>query len=141
MRVIIGHEYATQVIPLIDAARQSIDIIVYDWRWYHRQPRHSVQRFNMAIARAARRGVKVRAVVNSPDILRELKSIGVEARRVRHKKLLHVKYLAIDKKLAVIGSHNYTQSGFNTNFEMSVIVKLPPGGGRCVEFFENVWGL
>ncbi len=56
METIIGKEFPQKVIPLIEQAKTSIDIVVFDWRWYPQDPGASVQLFNQAIVRAVRRG-------------------------------------------------------------------------------------
>ena len=68
MDTIIGKEFPDKVIPLIDNAKYTIDIVVFDWRWYPQDPGASVQLFNQSIVRSVRRGVKVRAIANRNQI-------------------------------------------------------------------------
>lgn len=140
MQPIIGKEFPKKVIPLIDAAKRSIDIIVFDWRWYANDPGASVQLFNQAIVRAAKRGVRVRAVVNSDVILSTLLSVGILAKRVNIKNLLHVKLMIIDDEVVILGSHNYTQSAFNVNLELSVILAEVGPQIEFVNFFQSIYG-
>lgn len=117
---IIAGDFCKKVIPLIDVAKQNIDVCVFDWRWYENDPGSPVQLFNQSIVRAIRRGVSVRAVVNSDSIANVLRSVGVNVKKCISKHLLHSKFLIIDNSVLITGSHNYTQSAFTSNFEFSV---------------------
>lgn len=139
METIIGSQFPKKVIPLIEEAKKIIEIIVFDWRWYPQDPGASVQLFNQAIVRAVRRGVKVRAIVNNDEIMRVLKEVGCEAKRLKTSSLVHCKFLLIDDKIAVIGSHNYTQSAFQMNLEVSVISDDSNNILELKNYFQNLW--
>ena len=139
MEAIIGKEFPEKVIPLIDSAKHSIDIVVFDWRWYPQDPGNSVQLFNQAIVRASRRGVKVRVIANNDEIVRVLKSVGIEAKKFITQKLIHCKLMIIDDEIAIVGSHNYTQSAFEMNYELSIIIKGRDEIQRIIQFFNNIF--
>jgi phosphatidylserine/phosphatidylglycerophosphate/cardiolipin synthase-like enzyme len=141
MLSIIGSEYAKKVIPLIDQAKKNVDIVVYDWRWYQDDPAHAVQQFNAALVRAKQRGVLVRAVINSPELLPLLTKIGIGARCTRDKRTLHAKFLIIDGQTLVIGSHNFTKNAFGSNVEVSIAVEIPDKVTRLAELFENLYNI
>jgi phosphatidylserine/phosphatidylglycerophosphate/cardiolipin synthase-like enzyme len=139
METIIGKEFPKKVIPLIEAAKTSIDIVVFDWRWYPQDPGASVQLFNQAIVRAVRRGVKVRVIANNDEIVNVLKQVGCDAKRLLTAKLVHPKMMIIDNEIAVTGSHNYTQSAFQMNYEISMILQGREEIERLMEFFNNLF--
>lgn len=139
MLPLIGKEYPEKVIPLIDGAKKNIDIIVYDWRWYPGNPAFNVQQFNMSLIRASKRGVFVRAIVNDALLLPILNEHGIKARVVRNKRTLHSKFLLIDGRTLVIGSHNFTKNAFNFNLEISVIVEVPEDITRLAALYENLY--
>lgn len=136
---LIGKDYPIKVIPFIEKAKKNIDIIVYDWRWYANNPAFNVQQFNIALSNAVKRGVLVRAVVNSNDILPFLESAGIKARKTRNRRTLHAKFLCIDNETLIIGSHNFTKNAFNFNLEISVLVEIPDNITRFAEMFENLY--
>jgi len=138
---IISKDYPRIVIPLIESALYSIDIVVFDWRFYKNDPANSVSLFNTAIAQAVRRGVRVRCLVQNLDVVNNLKAIGCEARQLQSKRILHTKLLIVDKKRVVIGSHNYTQHAFTSNHEASIFVVLSDEKNGLVEYFDNLYGL
>lgn len=136
VQVIIGREYPQVVTPLIEEAQHSIEILVFDWRWYATEPNSSVQKFNTSILQASTRGVKVRALVNNnimPTIL-QLEKLSVK--RVGTKNLMHVKMIIIDQKIMVIGSHNFSKRAFEINHEVSLLVDDENEINRCRKYFE-----
>lgn len=141
MQSIIGKNYPRQVIPLIDSAKNSIKIVVYDWRWYSSEPANPCQLFNSAIVRAGKRGVQVRACVNSNEIRSPLLDNGIDARIPVSKNLMHTKMIIIDDSLLIIGSHNFSQSAFTLNFETSLIIENDSEISKFVEFFNSLWSL
>src|SRR5574337_75524 len=93
---IIAQQFPQVVIPLVESAEESIDIIVFDWRRYPTITGSSVSKFNNAICAAAKRGVAVRCLVNNDGIKNWLEAEGCEARRLHSQKLLHTKMLLVD---------------------------------------------
>jgi len=138
---IISQDFVKVVVPLVNSAVNSIDIIVYDWRFYNRIQDNPVSHFNDSINEAVTRGVKVRCIVQNPSVVGRLKDMGCEARRLNTKRILHTKLLIIDKNRVVLGSHNYTQSGFASNYEASIFVILASKKNALVQYFDNLWGL
>lgn len=138
---IISKDFPKVVIPLLDSALYSIDIIVFDWRFYRNDPSNPVSLFNTAIARAVRRGVAVRCLVQNDGVVENLKTLGCDARKLNSKRILHTKLLIVDKKRVIIGSHNYTQNAFSSNHEASIFVVLSEEKNALVEYFNNLFGL
>jgi phosphatidylserine/phosphatidylglycerophosphate/cardiolipin synthase-like enzyme len=121
--------------------KDHIEIIIFDWRFYPSPTGTSVDNFNYSLFAAAKRGVKIRAIVNNDSILAQLKKNGAKAKRVYSKKLIHAKMMLIDGKILIIGSHNYTQSAFTMNLEISIIVELENEDNEIIKFFDHVWGI
>jgi phosphatidylserine/phosphatidylglycerophosphate/cardiolipin synthase-like enzyme len=139
--VISGREYPAKVIPLIEKAVSSIDIVVFDWRWYPQDPGAVCQLFNQSIIRAARRKVKIRVIANNDQIVEVLRREGCEAKRLKTTKLVHCKLMVIDNQIIITGSHNYTQSAFQMNLELSVVASDCFPVDRFLAFFNNLWCL
>lgn len=139
MESIIGSEFPKKVIPLIDNARISIDIVVYDWRWYAQDIGAPVQLFNQSIVRAVRRGVVVRAVLNNNQVMAILSGVGVRCKKLDTSRLVHAKIMIIDNDIVITGSHNYTQNAFQTNYELSTILRSPETIGEYTGFFTTLF--
>ena len=138
---IISKDFPKYVIPLIESALFSIDIIVFDWRFYNNDPANPVSQFNQAIARACRRNVNVRCLVQNEGVVEKLTALGCWAKKLNSKRILHTKLLIIDKKRVIMGSHNYTQNAFSSNHEASIFVVLKDEKNALVEYFNNLFGL
>lgn len=141
IKVINGKEYPAMVIPLINDAKKSIDIVVFDWRWYPQDIGAVCQLFNQSILRASKRGVKVRAIANNDQIINILKNEGCLAKRLLTTKLVHCKLMIIDDEMVITGSHNYSQSAFQMNLELSVIISNTESLGDFLSFFNSLWGV
>lgn len=139
IETIIGNAFPKIVIPQIDEAKTSIKIVVFDWRWYPNDSGNPCQLFNQSIVRAVARGVRVRVVTNNFDIVATLKGIGAEAKKLITKKLVHAKLMIIDDDIVVIGSHNYTQSAFTMNFEISVMYTDVESVKGFNDFFNTLY--
>lgn len=140
IEAIIGKEFPEKVIPLIDEAKRSIRIVVFDWRWYPDDPANPVQLFNQALVRAVRRGVDIKVITNTDGILKTLSSLKIQTKKWISKNVLHGKMMIIDDEILVIGSHNYTMYAFTMNQEVSVIIREAGSLDRFNQFFINLYG-
>lgn len=138
---IISKDFPTVVIPLIDSALHSIDVVVFDWRFYKHDIASPVSLFNQAIARACSRGVRVRCLVQDDGTVDRLRELGCDARKLSTKKILHTKLLIIDNVRIILGSHNYTQHAFTSNHEASIFVICKDIYNGFVGYFNNLYGL
>lgn len=139
--LIIGDKFLRKVIPHINSARESIDIIVFYWTFSIGDLEDPVTRLILALQEAVKRGVTVRILCNSFATGDRLTSCGFRVRHLYTSKLMHPKVMILDNEKAVIGSHNYTTSGFTQNMEVSVIVPLKDDKNVLTTFFNNLWGI
>jgi cardiolipin synthase len=137
---IITSRFVEMVKPLIDEAKYSIAICVFDWRWYPSEPASLAQKFNLSILEAVARGVDVRVICNSQYVADVLKEKGAKTKKFVSGHLLHTKLMLIDEKITITGSHNYTQSAFSANYEVSVILDDAESCQQFGQFFKNIWG-
>jgi len=136
VQVIIGREYPKVLTPIIEQAQHSIEILVFDWRWYTNEPNSEIQKFNSAILQANKRGVKVRALVNNNFVPTALQRENISVKRVGTKSMMHVKMIIIDQKTLVIGSHNFSKNAFQFNHEVSLLVQDNETIKRCLNYFN-----
>lgn len=139
IKTIIGSNFPKEVKPLIENAKKTIDVIVFDWRWYSNDPSNPVQLFNQCFVRAVRRGVCVRVLLNSSAILPILDDVGIKAKCPNIEGLVHSKMILIDGKDLVIGSHNFTQHAFTSNLEISTYMPDYPDVDKLLELFNNLY--
>ena len=137
--IIISREFPKKVIPLIKNATKSIDIIVFDWGWYPDEIGEQIQIFNNVIFNKNRKGVKVRALVQKNLIKIILNKCGIDAKVLHSAKLLHIKLMIIDEKIAILGSHNYTKNAFNVNYEVSIMIHDEKSIFELQRYFNNLF--
>lgn len=140
-QIILGNKFLKKVIPQIEQAQKSIDIIVFFWSFSEHDINDPVSRLVLALQKAQARGVKVRVCVNSEAVLAKLSNMGFNVRHIYVSKLMHPKVMIIDNITAIIGSHNYTMSGLSLNLEVSCIVKLDGDNNELLTFFSSLWGV
>ena len=146
----IASQYPKAVVPLIDAAALSIDILMYLWKWYGHESAGGVQKLNLALVAAARRGVKVRALLNQETMGHPITKIngrtanllqryGVEVKFAPHGQVTHVKTMIIDDRILILGSHNYSKAAFSRNQEASIIVEGAEEIKPYCSYFQGLW--
>jgi phosphatidylserine/phosphatidylglycerophosphate/cardiolipin synthase-like enzyme len=138
-QILLGKEYADFLLTAIDGATRSIDILMFDWRWYPLDPSSPVQLINQALARARKRGVKIRVLVDSGYSLKYFKELQIEVRHYERAGLLHAKNILIDGELVVLGSHNMTMNALTQNVEISVAIIDPASILVLTNYFNSLW--
>ena len=139
-QTIIGREFPKKVTPLIKEAKNTIDIIVYDWRWYPNEIGSAIQIFNYEIVRAIQRGVKIKVLINNNIIEATLKKAGAEIKQLKSEKTVHSKMMIIDDAMAILGSHNYTKNAFELNHETSIIIDDIEAVENFKKYFADLFG-
>lgn len=139
MHTVFAENFIDHVIPLINDAKESVKIAVYDWRWYPDDIGNPVSLFNQSLVRARNRAVDIRAVVNSDVIARALREVKIDVKKYQKKELMHVKLILIDDKILVTGSHNLTVPGLSRNHELSTISDDTEACRFAAQLFSNLW--
>lgn len=105
-----------------------------------------------ALEAAAGRGVTVRVLLDQDDggepygtafinrpLVQRLGAAGVAVKVDDPLALLHSKVLVVDDLTAIVGSHNWTRSGFAHTHEVSVMVDAPATATFYRERFDALW--
>lgn len=131
---------ASAFVAAIDAAKSGIDVEMYVIT------DHSVQD---ALAAAARRGVKVRVILDrhplglgSDALLARqfLAAAGVAVRWAPDRFVFdHAKTMVVDNRLAFLGSANYTYDGLHKNREYDIQTRNPAVVGALAQVFHDDW--
>jgi phosphatidylserine/phosphatidylglycerophosphate/cardiolipin synthase-like enzyme len=146
----IGKEYPEKVVPLLQNASQTIDVLMYEWKWYTHEQAGGVEKFNLAFQAAARRGIKVRVILNIESMGHALTKInmrteqflklaGIQVKFGQIGTATHAKMIIIDKKNLVLGSHNISKGSFSKNQECSIIVSGGEAIRSYLDYFELLW--
>jgi phosphatidylserine/phosphatidylglycerophosphate/cardiolipin synthase-like enzyme len=151
---------AIDVLPgLIAEADSSIDLAQFYLLYYEPDSRGAIL-FSLydALIAAARRGVTVRVLLDSTileqnrgrlysrmrDSLSRVPGIAVRASDLRplsrtRECQMHAKYLVIDSRVSVIGSHNWSYSAFCDNRELSLLIRDTAIARDLTLVFETDW--
>jgi len=98
-----------------------------------------------ALVRAAERGVAVRVLLDPEQpqnrvALQQLAGGGVVARFYRSGgELLHAKAMVVDGHVLVIGSANWSRSGFTRNHELDAVLDSPALAQAALRRMETDW--
>ena len=79
--------------------------------------------------------------MQNKSVVSRLQAMGCKARFLESHRVLHTKLLIIDSVRVVLGSHNYTESAFSSNYEASIFVRLKDRENTLVQYFNNLFGL
>jgi phosphatidylserine/phosphatidylglycerophosphate/cardiolipin synthase-like enzyme len=139
------------IIPLIEKATISIDILAYNWSFKEWERGNAITGFTQAIMKAKKRGVIVRAVLNAESrthyitrtnsrTIQKISSVGVQAKLTPTQPITHSKLIIIDHQLSVLGSHNLTARSVTSNDETSVIIDSTETAAIFTNYFNQING-
>lgn len=147
---VIATEYCDKVLPFLQAARTSIDIVMYEWKWYSHAGYSNIQRVALGVAAAARRGVKVRVILDiehsshpitkiNTRTAKFLRQAGVQVKFAFTSQITHAKMFVIDSSVLILGSHNLTKGALARNQEASIILAGFPEVENYQKWFDSLW--
>lgn len=138
-QVLTSENYAKALIRVIDNAKKTIDIMMFDWKWYKGDFSCDVSLINQAIMRAHRRGVRVRIISNNLDVRGYFATVDVEVRPHNVHGVFHAKLWIFDDFQFVIGSHNMTMGAMSRNFEVSLLQANEDIAKSYTNLFNSIW--
>jgi len=123
--------------PLVQSARESIDIAVFFLTHKH---------LAQDLIDAKARGVKVRVIIDATaakngytkhEILR---AAGIPVKVEDWGGKMHAKSAVVDGEYIITGSMNWTSAGENGNDENTIIVRSKTHAAQYAKWFEQLWG-
>ena len=146
----IATDYPKVVVPLLTAASHKIDVLMYEWKWYTHENAGGVERFNLSIQAASRRGVKVRVLLNIESMGHALTKInsrteqylrmaGCDVKFGQIGVATHAKMIIIDDRLLILGSHNISKGSFSRNQEASIVIEGGEAIRQYIDYFRLLW--
>lgn len=127
-----------EVLDMINSARDEIQLEMYIL---------SSDKVLDALVDAKLRGVNIRVILEKNVLSDEnlnsystLQNAGIEvAWASENFKLTHSKFMIIDKRILLVGSHNFSRSALNFNREASVIIENNKVIEDFLSIFEHDW--
>jgi len=134
VRFVPGERYQEVVAAAIDGAESSVEVMLYAAVLpEHARRDHPVRLLLEALAQRAAAGVEVRVLLEDGTGLRGrrdprndraaawLRSAGVDVRYDPPERRLHAKSIAVDGRLLVVGSTNWSMSAMRYNREHALV--------------------
>lgn len=138
-KILVNDKFANAIIKVIDECSSTIDIMMFDWKWYKSDFSCDVSLINQALIRANKRGVKIRVLSNSVEIKQYFFPVGVQVRGFKVHGVFHPKLFIFDKTAFSIGSHNMTLGAMCRNYEVSFLCNDQKSAVSFGELFNSLW--
>ena len=148
IRLLTDQEYYPTLEGLIAQATSSIDLVMFLFKTTEAEKNRAAALVK-ALVRARQRGVMVTVLLErsgyDPELNREnervgarLKKGGVTVRFDSKKTTTHAKAVVIDRRYALIGSHNFTGSALSYNHEASLLVDSQALASQLLEYMGGI---
>lgn len=149
VRTLKSGDYVPAVTPLLAAAQERIDLLIYGYNLNPKYPDSDVHKLTSLIVEAHKRGVKVRILLEASDYndtLNELNQViadhyGAACIPVRFDPIdtiSHAKLLLVDGT-GVVGSNNWGHGGFQLYQEVGAVTDAPATVEKLSEYFDAIW--
>lgn len=133
IKILYGQAYYPEVKKLISQARHSVYLYMYVVALYPENKNSPVTNLVNELLNAKERGVYVKVVLELSPAIRQvervrndaaysfLKNAGVDVNYDTTGRTHHLKTVIIDRKILVVGSHNWTEGALKFNYETSLL--------------------
>ena len=142
---LVNEQYFNVTLSEINSAKSSIDIAMYEFKWY--ETNNSATQIREALVKAHDNGIKIRLLMDQSKWYGEVTELsksnkqmaeylsgkGISVKLDSEKITTHDKLVVIDNEIVLVGSHNWGSSALTTNNEASVLIK----DKETAEYYEN----
>jgi len=136
---IVDGKAVNTVVEVVESAEKSIDIIMFDWRWKTGDEQMLCVFFNSILESALARGVVVRAIVNSVEVLKQLEYSHIYAKLFSKYKGLECKMIIVDDKHFCVGGQVGNESVFNDYFVSETMGTDEKTAMQYTNYFNVLW--
>jgi phosphatidylserine/phosphatidylglycerophosphate/cardiolipin synthase-like enzyme len=144
-----NRDYFPAVHSLLGSARNSIDVMLYQSRFYFQYPLSTSNTLIADLVDAKERGVSVRVIFeiadwnlgnseDNRDVWNLLDQAGLETYFDPATTTSHSKLLVIDGRYSVVGSMNWSYYALDRNYEATAIIDSPEIAGEFDSYFDRV---
>ncbi len=149
VQLITDAQYFQVAKKLIQEAKQSIQVIMFEMRYYDEHPNSPSNLLIRGLIEAKKRGVKTeiilevkededRATQSNRRTGKILSEGGVEVTYDPFFKTTHAKCMVIDRRLTLLGSANWTYHALTANNETSVLIRSKEVAKELIDYFNKV---
>lgn len=151
-QVLIDRRYMQRVPALIESAEGRVRVAMYVMMVKGKSGKRTSRELGIKLAAKAREGKIVRVLLNvlpgnarvaaiNRDAASWLREWKVEVRCLAPSRICHAKLIIVDEKLAIIGSHNWSSSALDGNFEVSVVIRDEIEVRKVADYFDALWSV
>jgi len=152
-----GRDYYPAVEKAIQGAKESIYMVMYQVSLYSYDKASHVYNLVNELIQAHKRGVVVKVILDQnidfvgkrnidewvPEgknawCFKVLKEAGIDVRYDDLTTYTHAKALVIDNEIIIMGSSNWSESAFNKNAEVNLLVKSKDLAKEILEYFKTI---
>lgn len=150
MTLLSGDAWGPWLIAALQAAEKSVLLSIYMVSPHWRVPNRFKLDMLATLQNCAARGLICRGILAAPatiktretynnDAARALAQSGWKVRMMEGARLLHEKFLLIDGRLTVIGSHNISKASLTSNHDTSIAIESEIVGADVYRLFWERW--
>ncbi len=148
---LLNEQYYPALMSKINSAESSIDIVLYEFKWYNTN--NSVVKLRDALIDSNKRGVRVRLLLDQSKWYGQLTDLSYENKQTgeflanhgifvkfdSETKTTHDKLVIVDNETVLLGSHNWGSSALTKNNEASVMIQDEEISAYYLNYFEYLW--
>jgi len=147
--ILANEDFMPALLKAIDDARDEILLSLFSFKAGKYKDSYP-DRIAAHLERAVKRGVKVYVVLETSENPSEelsmqnrktgtfLQNRGMTVFYDSPRRTTHTKLIVIDRKLVLLGSHNFTQSALKYNNEISVLLNSPELAGQARNYILRI---
>jgi cardiolipin synthase len=132
-RLVFDEQYFDVCLTLLRSARESIYLSTFLVNLQTYRKHEKARELLEALKDAAYRGVDVKILLNRYQPQKKVTKLndlaakylfvaGIEARFLPNNRCCHAKFIVVDKRTLLLGSHNWTRKALERNFELSLFL-------------------
>ena len=151
--VLTDRAFVDEAIKTIDGAQYHLRIMSYLFAVKPDRPWSSVQKLVSALARAARRGVRVEILLEKSDhsffvnqqakkSSKYLRSRGIASVKFdKPETITHGKLIIADDERVIVGSTNWFQRGLTATHQVNVATSCPRAISTFTDYFDELYSM
>lgn len=136
IKLSVNSNFFLELKTILQNAKEEINIIIYNWHFYSNAPGCNTQILNQILFLKMRQGVKVKVIVGNKTLKKFLKENNFDVKLNQVRGLNHAKLVIVDKKIATVGSHNFSENAWTRNEEASIISDEIDFVNQCKNYFD-----
>ncbi len=149
-KAVNNRSYYPAVFDLFENAEKTINVIMYDMKYYDYDPETEESKLLSKLAQASLRGVEVKIILEQSDWNSDvnednyasgayLMESGVLVRYDPMTITTHCKMMIIDSVYTLVGSTNWSKSAINYNNEANVLMTGNLIAEEFIDYFNVLW--